>query len=108
MSIRRHLAGNAIGATSAVALLVGEDDYVAAGGRIERDLFAGDGEGKWLDSEIAETIAIERLEREAEAIAIRENLAWVQPVLATPLPYQATEAPRPYYPPHCPPPDQTQ
>lgn len=108
MSIRRHLAGNAIDATSAVALLVGEDDYVAAGGRIERDLFAGDGEGKWLDSEIAETIAIERLEREAEAIAIRENLPWVRPVLATHVPYEATETLRDYYRPRVPLSDEAQ
>lgn len=52
-TIRRYLNESAIEASSAVAKLVGEEEYLAAGGRIERDLFAGEGEGQWLDRPIA-------------------------------------------------------
>lgn len=96
-TIRRYVTDGAIAATNPVALLVGEAAYVAAGGRIERELFDGNGEGQWLDRSIAETIALDRLEQEAEAIALRENLAWVRPILDVHIPYEATEALRDYY-----------
>lgn len=96
-TVRRYLTDNSIEATSPVGKLVGESDYLAAGGRIERDLFAGNGEGQWLDRGVAETIALERLEREAETIALRENLAWVRPILGTHIPYETTEPLRDYY-----------
>src|SRR3546814_14990016 len=41
-------------------------------------------------------------------MAIRENLAWVRPVLATHVPYEATEALRDYYRPRVPLSDEAQ
>ena len=43
-------------ATDPIAILVGADAYVAAGGRIERELFSEDGD-RWTDPELAQTLA---------------------------------------------------
>src|SRR3546814_264358 len=75
-TIRRYVNDSAIEANSAVAKLVGEEEYLAAGGRIERDLFAGEGEGQWLDRPIAEDIARRKLEQAADAMAVG-TLGWV-------------------------------
>ncbi len=85
-TIRRYVTDSAVEATSAVARLVGEADYLAAGGRIERDLFAGDGEGQWLDRPIAEELARAKLEQAAAEIMQLGTLGWVRVVLAQHVP----------------------
>lgn len=90
-TIRRYLTDSAVGATSAIALLVGETDYLAAGGRVERDLFAADGEGQWLDRPIAEGLARAKLEEAAGAIMELGTLGWVRVVLAQHVPHSETE-----------------
>lgn len=96
-TIRRYVTDSAIEATSAVAQLVGEADYLAAGGRIERDLFAGDGEGQWLDRPIAEELARAKLEQSAAEIMQLGTLGWVRVVLAQHVPHNETEGLHDYY-----------
>ncbi|MGQ2933672.1 ParB/RepB/Spo0J family partition protein [Sphingopyxis sp.] len=96
-TIRRYVTDSAVEATSAIAQLVGEADYLAAGGRIERDLFAGDGEGQWLDRPIAEELARAKLEQAAEAIMQLGTLGWVRVVLAQHVPHNETEGLHDYY-----------
>jgi ParB family chromosome partitioning protein len=95
-TIRRYVNDSAIEASSAVAKLVGEEEYLAAGGRIERDLFAGEGEGQWLDRPIAEDIARRKLEQAADAMAVG-TLGWVRVLLAQHVPHSVTEGLHDYY-----------
>ena len=78
-TIRRSIAGDAMRATDPVARLVGEAAYAAAGGRIERDLFAEDGD-RWSDPEIAERLAAERMTEAATRIGEETGLAWIRPI----------------------------
>lgn len=96
-TIRRYVTDSAVEATSAIAQLVGEADYLAAGGRIERDLFAGDGEGQWLDRPIAEGLARGKLEEAAGAIMQLGTLGWVRVVLAQHILHTETEGLHEYY-----------
>ena len=56
-AIRRAIAEEALSADHPIARFVGEAEYVACGGRIERDLFAAEGEGQWLDGDLAMDLA---------------------------------------------------
>jgi len=96
-TIRRYVTDSAVAATSAIAQLAGEADYLAAGGRIERDLFAGDGEGQWLDRPIAEQLARTKLEAAAGAIMELGTLGWVRVVLAQHVPHSETEGLHEYH-----------
>src|SRR3546814_19150676 len=64
--------------TDAVAILVGEDRYVAAGGKIDPDLFSEDGD-KWVDPEIAQQLEAEIMEAEAQRVGEELGLGWVRP-----------------------------
>lgn len=97
-AIRRVIRDSAIAANDPIALFVGEADYTAAGGRIERDLFAAEGEGIWLDAEIARELADKKLTFEAEVAALGTKLGWVTPVLATHLAYDETKDLHGYWP----------
>ena len=90
-AIRRHIRDSSIAANDPVALFVGEAEYTAAGGRIERDLFAAEGEGVWLDAELARDLANKKLTFEAEVAVLGTKLGWVKPVLATNAPYDETK-----------------
>ena len=96
-TIRRYVTDSAVEATSAIAQLVGEEAYVAAGGRIERDLFAGDGEGQWLDRPIAEELARAKLEQVAAELMQLGTLGWVRVVLAQHVPHTETQGLHDYY-----------
>ncbi|VWX51039.1 hypothetical protein NOVOSPHI9U_370043 [Novosphingobium sp. 9U] len=82
-SIRRAIAQGGVSGKDPIALLVGEDAYVAEGGRIERDLFTDKAEDTWCDPEILERLAGERLEAEAKRLAETNGLAWIRPVAST-------------------------
>ena len=90
-SIRRMVTHSAIRSASPMARLAGEADYLAAGGKIERDLFTEDGGETWIDAEIAQRIAGEKLQTFATQVAETSGYAWVRPVLETRIPYSATE-----------------
>jgi ParB family chromosome partitioning protein len=80
-SIRRLMTQATASATDRRARFVGEEAYVAAGGRIERDLFANDAATRWLDVALLERLASEKLEALAAATAAETGLGWVRPTL---------------------------
>ncbi|HTU09757.1 MAG TPA: ParB/RepB/Spo0J family partition protein [Allosphingosinicella sp.] len=80
-SVRRMMTQATVAATDRRALFVGEQAYVAAGGRIERDLFTGDAEARWLDIAILERLAFEKLAAAAADAQAASRLAFVRPTL---------------------------
>jgi len=80
-SIRRMMTQATASATDRRARLVGEEAYLAAGGRIERDLFADDAATRWLDVAILEQLAAEKMEALAAEAAAEAGLGWVRPTL---------------------------
>ncbi len=80
-SIRRMMTQATIGAGDRRALFIGEEAYVAAGGRVERDLFSDDSGARWLDIAIVERLACEKLEAEAARTATELGYAFVRPTL---------------------------
>ena len=78
-NIRRAMINEAVTGSSTLAKLVGRDAYVAAGGRIESDLFAAETEENWLDTDLVRTMAEAKI---AEAAAKVTGFANVVPVLA--------------------------
>ncbi|WDF74209.1 ParB/RepB/Spo0J family partition protein [Novosphingobium sp. KACC 22771] len=88
--IRRQLASYSYRAGDPKALLVGRDAYVAAGGRIEEDLFSDAGSERWLDTQILDELAESRLAEAAEAIRQREGFGEIRTVAATHVPYNQT------------------
>ena len=82
-AIRRMIADGSLRGNDPIALLVGEDAYVAAGGKIERDLFSEAADDRWIDVEIAHQLAATKMEAEAERLAAETGLAWINPVAAT-------------------------
>jgi ParB family chromosome partitioning protein len=90
-SIRRMMTQATVSASDRRARFVGEDDYVTAGGRIERDLFADADEARWLDVALLERLAADKLETLAAATAAEQGLAFVRPTLDSWVSYPATE-----------------
>jgi ParB family chromosome partitioning protein len=80
-SIRRMMTQATISAGDRRALFIGEEAYVAAGGRVERDLFSDDTGARWLDIAIVERLACEKLEAEAQRTAAELGYAFVRPTL---------------------------
>ena len=86
--IRRAIAGDALKASDPIAVLVGEDAYVAAGGTVERELFSEDGD-RWSDPEIARELAGKIMEAEAARLGQETGLAWIRPIASSHI-YNAT------------------
>ncbi|MDX3911141.1 MAG: ParB/RepB/Spo0J family partition protein [Sphingobium sp.] len=78
-TIRRAIANESMKPTDAVALLVGEDRYVDAGGKVDRDLFSDSGD-RWVNPEIAQRLAADIMEAEAKRIGEETGLAWIRPI----------------------------
>lgn len=86
-NIRRAILNGTVKASDAKARFVGREAYVAAGGRIEGDLFATEGDENWIDVDLIETLAATKLEAAAAELAQSEGLAFVTPIAATHVPY---------------------
>lgn len=82
-SIRRMVLSGTVRGNDPRARLVGRDAYVAAGGRIERELFDDDDSESWVDVALLESLAQARMEEHASAVAAEQGLAWVKPTLDT-------------------------
>ena len=80
-SIRRMVLSGTVRGSDPRARLVGRDAYVAAGGRIERELFDDADSESWVDVALLEDLARARMEDQAIAIAAEQGLAWVRPTL---------------------------
>ena len=80
-SIRRMMTQATVSAGDRRARFVGEEAYVAAGGRIERDLFSGEASARWLDIALLERLAGEKMEAVAAQTAAETGLAFVRPTL---------------------------
>jgi len=90
-SIRRMMTQATVSATDRRARFVGEEAYLAAGGRIERDLFADDAATRWLDVAILERLACEKMEALAAEAASEAGLGWVRPTLDRWIGHEQTE-----------------
>lgn len=80
-SIRRMVLSGTVRGSDARARLVGREAYIAAGGRIERELFDDDDSESWVDVALLETLAVQEMEKRAKALAAEQGLAWVKPTL---------------------------
>ncbi|WP_267347117.1 ParB/RepB/Spo0J family partition protein [Sphingomonas sp. GM_Shp_2] len=87
-NIRRAILNGTVRANDAKARFVGREAYIAAGGRIDGDLFAQDtGDENWTDVDLLEELATKKLEAAATDLAQAEGLAFVTPIAATHVPY---------------------
>jgi ParB family chromosome partitioning protein len=82
-SIRRMVLTGTVKGSDPRARLVGRDAYLAAGGRIERELFDDDDSESWADVALLETLATAKMEEQAKVLAAEQGLAWVKPTLDT-------------------------
>ncbi|WP_284734829.1 ParB/RepB/Spo0J family partition protein [Sphingosinicella terrae] len=89
-SIRRMMTQATVSASDRRARFVGEEAYVAAGGRIERDLFSDEDDARWLDIALLERLATDKLEALATDKAEELGLAWVRPALESWIGHPAT------------------
>ncbi|WP_062345289.1 ParB/RepB/Spo0J family partition protein [Novosphingobium sp. CCH12-A3] len=80
-SIRRMVLSGTVRGNDPRARLVGRDAYIAAGGRIERELFDDDDSESWVDVALLESLAAAKMEEQAKALAAEQGLAWVKPTL---------------------------
>ncbi|MBA3881031.1 MAG: chromosome partitioning protein ParB, partial [Sphingobium sp.] len=80
-SVRRMVLSGTVRGSDPRARLVGRDAYIAAGGRIERELFDDDDSESWVDVALLESLAAAKMEEQAKTIAAEQGLAWVKPTL---------------------------
>jgi ParB family chromosome partitioning protein len=80
-SIRRMVLNSTVRGSDPRAKLVGKDAYLAAGGRVDRELFDDEENESWLDVALLENLATAKMEEEASSIASEQGLAWVKPTL---------------------------
>jgi ParB family chromosome partitioning protein len=88
--IRRQLASGGYRGSDPKALLVGREAYVEAGGRIDSDLFSDDATEMWIDGDLLDGLADEKLTAAAQAIREREGFAEIRAVPASHVPYTET------------------
>lgn len=80
-SVRRMVLEAAVRGDDPRAILVGRGAYIAAGGRIERELFDDDASESWLDVAILEAEAQQAMEEAAAKVAGEQGFASVKPTL---------------------------
>lgn len=80
-SIRRMVLSGTVRGSDPRARLVGRDAYLAAGGRIERELFDDEDSEAWADVALLETLAAAKMDEQACTLAAEQGLAWVKPTL---------------------------
>ena len=97
-NIRRAILNGTIKGSDAKARYVGRDAYVAAGGRINADLFSDADCETWIDTDILDRLAQEKLEEAAAALSAEQGYAFVTPVVSTHVPYDLEQEYHAYYP----------
>lgn len=88
--IRRRLSSGFYRGNDPKAMLIGRDAYLAAGGRIDGDLFSDNASENWIDSDIVETLAQERLEAAAADLRSTEGFGELRVVCHSRIPYMET------------------
>ena len=86
-SVRRMVLTATVTGADPRAKHVGRDAYVAAGGRIDRELFDDEASESWTDVALLERLATEAMAATATRIAQEQGLAWVRPTLESYLGY---------------------
>lgn len=81
-TIRRMVLDATVRGSDPRAILVGREAYVAAGGRIERELFDDEASEAWIDIALLEDLAHKAMDAAAAKTAEDHGLAWVRPTLA--------------------------
>lgn len=94
-TIRRELASGSYRGGDPKALLVGREAYIEAGGRIDLDLFSDSASEDWIDGDILDLLADEKLAAEADAIRQREGFGEVRAVPTTRVCYTDLDGLRP-------------
>ena len=90
-SIRRMVLSGTVRGSDPRAKLVGRETYLAAGGRIERELFDDADSEAWVDVALLERLADEAMTAKAASIAAEQGLAWVRPTLECYVGHEAIE-----------------
>ena len=80
-TIRRMVLDATVRGSDPRAVLVGRDAYLAAGGRIERELFDDEASESWIDIALLEDLAHKTMDEAAAKAAQEFGLAWVRPTL---------------------------
>ncbi len=80
-TIRRMVLDATVRGSDPRAVLVGRQAYIAAGGRIERELFDDDATESWIDIALLEDLAHKTMDEAASKNAQEHGLAWVRPTL---------------------------
>ena len=80
-SVRRMVLSGTVRGSDPRARLVGRDAYLAAGGRIERELFDNEESEAWAEVALLESLAAAKMDETANALAAEQGLAWVKPTL---------------------------
>jgi len=80
-TIRRMVLDATVRGSDPRAVLVGRDAYLAAGGRIERELFDDEASESWIDVALLEDLAQKAMDDAAKRVAEEHGLAWVRPTL---------------------------
>ncbi len=80
-TIRRMVLDATVRGSDPRAALVGRDAYLAAGGRIERELFDDDASESWIDVVLLEGLAQQAMDEAASKVAQELGLAWVRTTL---------------------------
>lgn len=80
-SIRRMVLSGTVRGNDPRARLVGREEYLAAGGRIERELFDDQDSEAWADVALLEKLAQARMEEQAQQLAAAQGVAWIKPTL---------------------------
>ncbi len=96
-SVRRLINDGAIESTHPIALFVGEDAYVAAGGEIARELFTANEQSDWLNGALARELAEGKMIAAASQAQIEQGLGWITPTLEVNVPWQQTDKLHPYW-----------
>ncbi|MCB2080892.1 MAG: chromosome partitioning protein ParB, partial [Novosphingobium sp.] len=97
-NIRRAILNGTTKGSDAKARYVGRDAYVAAGGRINADLFSDADCETWIDTDVLDRLAEEKLEAAAAVISAQHGYAFVTPVVSTQVPYDLEQEYHAYYP----------
>lgn len=88
--IRRMLAAGSYKGSDPKVIFVGREAYEAAGGRVDGDLFSNAETESWIDADIVDRLAEEKLVAAALALRDREGFAEVRAIPALKVPYMET------------------